>query len=183
MSAAAGPSGGQNRNPGFNNQPHNRMIMQPVMSMNSMPPQGDMGMMGWDMGPMNMGGMPGGAMNNMGSVRMNGMAVNNMTGMSGMSGMNGMQMGMGQRGMGFGGFDGGQMQGGMNWVGVPEEQFVGAPGGMWDPSMGEPMMGMNGMAGNIPMGGMMNQGMNPNMGMNMGMGMGQWGGDGFDGPY
>ena len=129
---------------------------------------------------MNMAGLPGGGMNSMGGVQMNGMAVNNMAGMNGMGGLNGMQMGMGQRGMGCGGLDAGQMQGGMSWVGMPEEQFVGAPGGMWDASMGEPMMGMNGMAGNVPMGGMMNQGLN--MGMNMGMGMGQWG-DGFDGPY
>ncbi|KZT66741.1 MT-A70-domain-containing protein [Daedalea quercina L-15889] len=196
--------GSQNRG-GFNNQ--NRMMMQPVMAMNNMPPAGDMGMMGWDM-PMNIGGlnMPSGGMqvNNMNSVPMNGMGgmnsmsnmnnmnnMNNINNMNGMNSMNGMPMGMGQRGMGFapgagqgfGGFDSGQMQGNMNWMGAPEEQFVGAPGGMWDPSI-EPMMGMNGMGGNVPMGGgMMNPGMNPNVGMNMGMRMGQWGGDGFDGPY
>ena len=52
-------------------------MMQPVMSMNGMPPQGDMGMMGWDIGPMNMGPMPSGGMNNIGDVRMNGMVMNN----------------------------------------------------------------------------------------------------------
>ncbi|TFY62325.1 hypothetical protein EVJ58_g3938 [Rhodofomes roseus] len=195
----AGAGGGHARG-NFRNQ--NGMMMPPVMAMNGMPQPGELGMMGWDMPMnMNMGGMnmSGGALpvNNMGGAPMNGMGgmnhmnnMNNMNNMGNMGNMNGMghgPMGMPQQGMGFspgarqgfGGFDGGQMQGGMQWMGGPDEHFVGGPGGMY-PGMGEQMMGMNGMGGNVPMGGgMMNQGMNPNMGM----GMGQWGGGGFDGQY